>query len=489
MKNRNARYAVVLAGGVGSRFWPQSRTLEPKQFLRLERDKSLFRRSLERIRSLVPPHHIYIVTSPLYGDVIRSEAALFNIPISNLIFEPVPKNTAPAIALSVKIIFDRCGDQDAGVAVLPCDQLIANRKRFSSLMRYAFDNCRDRFIVFGIPPHRPATGYGYIKASANRSFGAGNVLRRVEKFCEKPDLKTAKKFLMQGSYFWNSGIFVGSVGIFLSSIRTYLPFLFKQVSIAAAAAPGEEGLASWKKINPVSFDYGVMEKTENIAMIPADRLGWSDLGSWQAWDELQRKDKDNNLLLADIVDIGSHDLTVLGREHLIATIGLKGLIVVDTPDALFIADKKKSEDVKRVVEILKKEKRDEHYCHITVKRPWGSYTVLETGPGFKIKLVEVLPGKSLSLQLHRKRSEHWVVIQGVATVTKNNKKYLVQKDESTFIPRGHRHRLENKEKTILKIVEVQTGLSLTEDDIVRLQDRFGRTKPHQFVFENEGRLS
>lgn len=489
MKNRNARYAVVLAGGVGSRFWPQSRTLEPKQFLRLERDKSLFRRSLERIRSLVPPHHIYIVTSPLYGDVIRSEAALFNIPISNLIFEPVPKNTAPAIALSVKIIFDRCGDQDAGVAVLPCDQLIANRKRFSSLMRYAFDNCRDRFIVFGIPPHRPATGYGYIKASANRSFGAGNVLRRVEKFCEKPDLKTAKKFLMQGSYFWNSGIFVGSVGIFLSSIRTYLPFLFKQVSIAAAAAPGEEGLASWKKINPVSFDYGVMEKTENIAMIPADRLGWSDLGSWQAWDELQRKDKDNNLLLADIVDIGSHDLTVLGREHLIATIGLKGLIVVDTPDALFIADKKKSEDVKRVVEILKKEKRDEHFCHITVKRPWGSYTVLETGPGFKIKLVEVLPGKSLSLQLHRKRSEHWVVIQGVATVTKNNKTYLVQKDESTFIPRGHRHRLENKEKTILKIVEVQTGLSLTEDDIVRLQDRFGRTKPHQFVFENEGRLS
>ncbi len=482
MKNSHARYAVLLAGGVGSRFWPQSRTLEPKQFLRLERDKSLFRRSLERIRSLVPPHHIYIVTSPLYGDVIRSEAALFDIPISNLIFEPIPKNTAPAIALAVKVIFDRCGDKDAGVAVLPCDQMITNKKRFSGLMRYAFANCRDRFVIFGIPPHRPATGYGYIKAPADGSFGTGGVLRRVEKFCEKPDLRTARRFLKQGSYFWNSGIFVGSAGVFLSSIRTHLPALLKQVSVAAAA--GAEGLASWDKIDPVSFDYGVMEKTRNIAMIPADRLGWSDLGSWQAWDELQRKDKDNNLLLADIVDIGSHDLTVLGREHLIATIGLKGLIVVDTPDALFIADKKKSEDVKQVVEILKKNKREEHFCHITVKRPWGAYTVLETGPGFKIKLVEVLPGKSLSLQLHRKRSEHWVVIQGRATVTNGKGQYRVRQNDSTFIPRGHRHRLENKEKTVLKIVEVQTGASLTENDIVRFQDSFGRTKPHQFILRS-----
>jgi mannose-6-phosphate isomerase-like protein (cupin superfamily)/dTDP-4-dehydrorhamnose reductase len=211
-------------------------------------------------------------------------------------------------------------------------------------------------------------------------------------------------------------------------------------------------------------------------MIPADRLGWSDLGSWQAWDELQRKDKNNNLLLADIVDIGSRDLTVLGHKHLIATIGLNGLIVVDTPDALFIADKKRSEDVKNIVESLKKKNREEHFCHVTVRRPWGTYTVLETGPGFKIKLVEVLPGKSLSLQLHRKRSEHWVVIQGQATITNGKGRYRVRKNESTFIPKGQRHRLENREKTILKIVEVQTGASLTEADIVRFQDSFGRTK-------------
>jgi mannose-1-phosphate guanylyltransferase/mannose-6-phosphate isomerase len=483
MKNNRARYAVLMAGGVGSRFWPQSRTLEPKQFLRLGRDKSLFRRSLERIHSLVPVKNIYIVTSPLYGDIIRSEAALFNIPLSNLIFEPSPKNTAPAIALAVKIIFDRCKDEDAAVAVLPCDQMITNKKRFSILMRHAFASCCDRFIVFGIPPHRPATGYGYIKASSKGSFGPGNALRLVEKFCEKPDVRTAKRFLRQGSYFWNSGIFVGSVGVFLSAIQAYLPLLLRQVS-AAAGSGGEEGLMSWNSIRPVSFDYGVMEKTRNAAMIPADGLGWSDLGSWQAWDELQRKDKDNNLLLADIVDIGSQDLTVLGREHLIATIGLKGLIVVDTPDALFIADKKKSEDVKKIVESLKKKNREEHFCHVTVKRPWGAYTVLETGPGFKIKLVEVLPGKSLSLQLHRKRSEHWVVIQGRATVTNGKGRCRVRKNDSTFIPRGHRHRLENKEKTVLKIVEVQTGASLTENDIVRFQDSFGRTKPHQFILRS-----
>jgi mannose-1-phosphate guanylyltransferase/mannose-6-phosphate isomerase len=483
MRRSDARYAVVLAGGVGSRFWPQSRTLEPKQFLRLGRDKSLFRRSLERIQSFVPVKNIYIVTSPLYGDIIRSETALFNIPLSNLIFEPSPKNTAPAIALAVKIIFDRCKDVNAGVAVFPCDQLVKNKSRFSFLLRRAFANCRDRFIVFGIPPHRPATGYGYIKAPASGKLGVGSDLRRVEKFCEKPDLKTAKKFLKHGSYFWNSGIFVGSVGVFLSAIQRHLPFLLRQVS-AAAGSGGEEGLVSWNRIRPVSFDYGVMEKIRNAAMIPADGLGWSDLGSWQAWDELQRKDKDSNLLLADVVDVGSHDLTVLGREHLIATIGLKGLIVVDTPDALFIADKKKSEDVKQVVEILKKDKREEHFCHATVRRPWGSYTVLETGPGFKIKLVEVLPGKSLSLQLHRKRSEHWVVIQGQATVTNGKGCYRVRKNESTFIPQGHRHRLENKEKTILKIVEVQTGTSLTEDDIVRFQDSFGRTRPHRFILKS-----
>jgi len=485
MRHSDARYAVLLAGGVGSRFWPQSRTLEPKQFLRLGRDKSLFRRSLERIHSLVPVKNIYIVTSPLYGDVIRSEIALFNIPLSNLVFEPSPKNTAPAIALAVKIIFDRCKDEDAGVAVLPCDQLIKNTSRFSFLMRRAFANCRDRFIVFGIPPHRPATGYGYIQASSKGNFGLGNVLRHVEKFCEKPDLKTAKKFLKHGSYFWNSGIFVGGVGVFLSAIQAHLPLLLRQVS-AAAGSGGEEGLTSWNRIRPVSFDYGVMEKTRDAAMIPADGLGWSDLGSWQAWDELQRKDKNNNLLLGDIVDIGSRDLTVLGHKHLIATIGLKGLIVVDTPDALFIADKKKSEDVKKIVESLKKKNREEHFCHVTVRRPWGSYTVLETGPGFKIKLVEVLPGRSLSLQLHRKRSEHWVVIQGRATITNGKGRYRVCKNESTFIPKGHRHRLENREKTILKIVEVQTGASLTETDIVRFQDSFGRTKPHQFISESRG---
>ena len=462
MKKKPDRFVVLLAGGGGSRFWPQSRTLEPKQFLHLDRGRSLFRQSLDRVVPLVPRDHIYIVTSSLYRDIIRAEALLSKVPEANLLFEPQPKNTAPAIAFAVKIILDRCHDEDAQVAVMPCDHLIKNPKRFSSLLKRAFDHCQDHLIIFGIPPHRPATGYGYIKTS-----GVPGVMRKVLKFCEKPDLKTAKRFLKEGRYFWNSGIFVGSVKQFSDSFRRYLPLLFKQVF-------SSDALAVWDKIQPVSFDYGILEKTKHITMIRADGLGWSDLGSWQAWDELQEKDRKGNLFLADAIDIDSQDLTVLSQNRLIATIGLNGLVVVDTPDALLVADKKRSEEVKKVVEVLKKGKREEHYTHTTVKRPWGSYTVLNTGSRFKVKLVEVSPHKALSLQYHKKRSEHWVVTEGTARIVKGRKTYFLYENQSTFIPRNQIHRIINPTNSILKIVEVQAGDYLGEDDIVRLKDDFGR---------------
>ena len=292
-------------------------------------------------------------------------------------------------------------------------------------------------------------------------------MRKVLKFCEKPDLKTAKRFLKEGRYFWNSGIFVGSVKQFSDSFRRYLPLLFKQVF-------SSDALAVWDKIQPVSFDYGILEKTKHITMIRADGLGWSDLGSWQAWDELQEKDRKGNLFLADAIDIDSQDLTVLSQNRLIATIGLNGLVVVDTPDALLVADKKRSEEVKKVVEVLKKGKREEHYTHTTVKRPWGSYTVLNTGSRFKVKLVEVSPHKALSLQYHKKRSEHWVVTEGTARIVKGRKTYFLYENQSTFIPRNQIHRIINPTNSILKIVEVQAGDYLGEDDIVRLKDDFGR---------------
>ncbi len=477
MKRKEERFVVLLAGGEGSRFWPQSRTLEPKQFLHLDKGRSLFRQSLDRVVPLVPRDHIYIVTSSLYRDIIRAEASFFKVPDANLIFEPKPKNTAPAIAFAVKIILDRCQDEDARVAVMPCDHLIKNTKRFSSLLKSAFAHCQDRLIIFGIPPHRPATGYGYIKAS-----GAKGILCKVLKFCEKPDLKTAKIFLKNGHYFWNSGIFVGSVGQFSTSIKVCLPLLYKQLF----SSKTKDAIAGWDRIQPISFDYGVLEKTKNIGMIYAHGLGWSDLGSWQAWDELQEKDRYGNLFLADVIDIDGRDLTVLGHNRLIATIGLKGLVVVDTPDAILIADKKRSEEVKKIVEVLKKGKREEHYAHTTVKRPWGSYTVLNTGSRFKVKLVEVEPHKALSLQYHKKRTEHWVVTEGTAKIVKGSKSYFLYENQSTFIPKNRVHRIVNPTDSVLKIIEVQVGDYLGEDDIVRLKDDFGRTETRwYFIRQNK----
>lgn len=467
MKKKQDRFVVLLAGGEGSRFWPQSRTLEPKQFLRLDRGRSLFRQSLDRVIPLVPRSHVYIVASSLYRDIIRAEASFYRIPGENLIFEPKPKNTAPAIALAVRIILDRCRDEDARVAVMPCDHLIKNPKRFLALLKRAFDHCQDRLIIFGIPPYRPATGYGYIKTVSAKA-SCGLAICDVLKFCEKPNLKTAKEFLRQECYFWNSGIFVGSVKKFMDSFKTHLSLLFKQIFAFNNA------LAAWDKIQPISFDYGVLEKTTDIDMIRADRLGWSDLGSWQAWDELQKKGRNENLFLADCIDIGSRDLTVFGHKHLIATIGLEGLIVVDTPDALLVADKNRTEEVKKVVEVLKKREREEHYAHTTVKRPWGSYTVLNIGPRFKVKLVEVNPHKALSLQYHKKRSEHWVVTEGTARIVRGRKTDTLGENESTFIPRGRLHRIINPADSVLKIIEVQAGDYLGEDDIIRLKDDFGR---------------
>lgn len=470
MKNSHARYAVLLAGGEGSRFWPQSRTLEPKQFLSLDNGRSLFRQSIERVISLIPSTHVYVVASEIYKDVILHEVSFFNIPSSHVIFEPLPKNTAPAIALAMKIISDEQKDDKAKVVVFPCDHLIKHKDKFALLLGYAFDHCGDKLVVFGIPPHRPATGYGYIHADKTKIVGC-SLMHKVVRFCEKPDVATAQKFCNSGNYFWNSGIFAGAVGSFLRVTKECLPDLFRKICLVRN---GESTEGLWKKIIPISFDYGILEKTKNLAMVRADRLGWSDLGSWQAWDELQKKDKDENIFLADSVDFGSRNLTVVGEDRLIATLGLKDLIVVDTPDALLIMAKDKSEDVKKVVSVLKKNQRPEHYCHKMVKRPWGSYTVLDSGQGFKIKLVRVYPHKSLSLQWHKKRSEHWVVVEGIAKITKDKKCTFVKKNQSTFIPAGCIHRIENPGSKILKIVEVQAGAFLSEDDIFRLKDDFGR---------------
>ncbi len=436
---RHHNYAMLLAGGQGSRFWPQSRILEPKQFLALHKDQSLFVQTIIRVKKLIPTSNIFIGTSQLYRNQIIELIEPFNIPQDNLIFEPEGKNTAPSIAVGVQLI--HCRDSLARICILPCDHLIKNNSKFLALFATGLQFSEQNLIIFGIPPTRPATGYGYIKVSSHQSpvtsFQSpvsskilalpggqakaslrSNPLFLVDKFCEKPDFKTAEKFLKSGDYYWNSGIFVGSSRVFLSEFKNNLHQLFKLIQ--RINKPEDINLI-WKKVLPVSFDYGILEKASSVLMLEAGNLGWSDLGSWQAWDEIIKKDNQGNAIKADVLNIDSRNITVVGNNRLIATIGLEDLIVVDTPDALLITRKDKTEDVKKIVGMLKAKKRLEHYTHKTVKRPWGSFTVLEIGEGFKVKLVEVRPGKALSLQYHKKRSEHWVVVEGTAKIIKGKR--------------------------------------------------------------------
>ena len=480
----SARYAVLLAGGQGSRFWPLSRTLEPKQFLPLSGPNSLFEEAVLRLKGVVPSDNIYTVTSKLYFHQIEQITGLHGIPTGNIICEPDGKNTAPSIALACRLISLKA--PFAEVAVLPCDQLIKDTNIFRKLLEVSFNCCVcDKIVVFGIMPSRPATGYGYIKENGSPvslllkenkelclSADEKKLLKGVERFCEKPDSKTAEMFLKEGGYYWNSGMFVASVEVFMREIIRYLPELYSAVHCIDGISCID---AAWQKIKPIAFDYGVLEKTASLLMVRAPvKLGWSDLGSWQSWDEMISKDSRGNNIPKGVIDIESTNTTVVPDKRLIATLSLDNLVIVDTPDALLVARKDKSEEVKKVVDALRNSRRQEHYSHRKVKRPWGSFTVLEHLPGFKIKLVEVNPGHSLSLQLHRQRCEHWVVVEGTAEITRGDNTFVLHANESTYIPVGCTHRLTNSGKLPLKLVEVQTGGYLEEDDIERRHDRYNR---------------
>ncbi len=462
-------FAVLLAGGQGSRFWPQSRTLEPKQFLSFHHDKSLFEQTIMRMLPLVKAENIIIASAELYKSQIEETAAEFGIPRENMLFEPDGRNTAPCIALASMLIHRK--DPHSRIVVLPCDHLIRNNSKFLQLLKQGFGLCGDNLVIFGIPPSRPATGYGYIQAAR----GAGDPARgvfTVKRFTEKPDLKTARKFLKSGDYYWNSGIFMGSSTAFLAEYKKSIPGMYALLPRFKKAA--DIG-AVWKRVEPVSFDYGILEKAGTLTMLAASDLGWSDLGSWYAWDELLPKDKDGNVIKADCINLDSRNITVVGQDRLVATIGLEDLIVVDTPDAVLITKKDRTEDVKKIVDVLKARKRPEHYTHKTVKRPWGTFTVIDMGDGFKVKEVFVKPKHRLSLQYHKKRSEHWVVVEGTAEIVHGKRTSIYKANQSTYIPVGCVHRLGNPtEDKPLRIIEVQAGRYLEEDDICRLKDEFGR---------------
>ncbi len=457
-------YAVILAGGVGSRFWPFSRELEPKQFMQLAGKKSLLQDSVARLRKIISPKNTYIVTNFAYLYEIEKQVKKFRIPSENIILEPQGKNTAPAIGLCCRLIEKL--DPEAIVIVMPSDHYIDKQINFLSDIKKAIACARQGLLVtIGIKPKFPSTGYGYIKVGHKAGYYA------LERFLEKPDLKKASKYYKDKNYFWNSGIFIWSAKDFLKEVKTYLPKLYESLMLIDS----KENIAKvWHKIKPVSVDYGIMEHSKKIALIPAN-FYWTDLGSWDALNEIIPKDKNGNIIKADVLDLNSKGICVFSRSNrLISTIGLRDLIIADTPDALLVCDKHKAQEVKKIVEKLKSANRKEHFVHKTEKRPWGAYTVLEMGAGFKIKLIEIEPKKRLSLQRHKKRAEHWVVVAGSVKVTSASGTRIINSNQSIYIPKGIKHRLENPTGFLVKIVEIQTGSYLEEDDIERFSDDFKR---------------
>lgn len=460
--------AVVLAGGSGSRLWPLSRQHLPKQFLTLDGKATLLQTTINRLAPVIAEQDVLIVTQEAHA---KGEAYHALRPYQSL-YEPVARNTAPAIALAAAFL-TRNGD-DPVMVVLPADHIIKEEKQFQAHLQLAIAAAREgKLITFGIQPTRPDTGFGYIKTQHN----TGEVLP-VERFTEKPDMATAERFLREGDYYWNSGMFVWRASVILGEIRHYLPEVHRVIeAILGDAKAGDFQQAVEKHFDEmpsISIDYGVLERTPNVALIPCD-IGWNDVGSWQAVHEISPKDAEGNALQGNVIAVGCKNSLIRSEKRLVAAIGVEDICVVETPDAVLVAKSDETQRVREVVDALQARGATEHLYHAKVNRPWGNYTVLEEEPeGFKIKRIEVAPGARLSLQSHQHRSEHWVVVSGTATVTSGDEVITVHKNQSTYIPIGAKHRLENRGAEPLHIVEIQVGHYLGEDDIQRYDDHYGR---------------
>lgn len=473
-------YPVIMAGGSGTRFWPLSRQLFPKQLLKIGGDQTLIQQTMQRVLGCAPSSQVLISTNAAQAELIRGQLGDWKDDLKDgFVLEPEGRNTAPAIALAALEVVRR--DPNGLMLVVPADHVVSGQKEFSAAVGLASQLADEGYLVtFGIKPIRPETGYGYIKPNGRKLLGTRGTLKgyRVDKFVEKPNAAKAAQYLKAGQYYWNSGMFVWRAATILEEIRTHQPALGKVVDriaqLQVSGAPKQTIDEVYRWATAVSIDNGVMELSSKAAVVPV-KFRWSDVGSWGSLDEVAEKDKAGNVLVGRVIDFESSRSIVYADRRVVATIGLEDMVVVDTPDATLVCPKSRAQDVKKVVEILKQQKAPEHLEHLTVHRPWGSYTILEEGAGFKVKRVTVNPGGRLSLQLHHKRSEHWVVIAGTARVTRGEEVFDLQVGQSTAIPVETKHRLENPGKETVHIIEVQNGPYLGEDDIVRFKDDYGRT--------------
>jgi mannose-1-phosphate guanylyltransferase/mannose-6-phosphate isomerase len=440
-------------------------------------EDTLLRQTIKRLDGFDPQLNIWICTTEDLAQDIRFHLEALGKACEKIrfIIEPLGRNTAPAVGLSA-VTLNKISP-DSMMMVMPSDHAIRDTEQFQEKLRLGVNAAeRDYLVTFGIKPNRPETAYGYIQ-SGHRLKKSNDEIFHVKKFLEKPDLKTAETFIREGNFYWNSGIFVLKTSKILKEIEIHLPHLYQGLKkIGGQKDVKRDALTEiYASFENVSIDYGIMEKSQDVLVIPSD-FGWSDLGSWTALDDILEKDEHGNILQGNSVNIESEHSTVIAGERVMATIGLKNMVVVDTPDATLISSKEKIQDVRKVVEALKRNHREEHLIHRTVERPWGSYTVLEKGNRYRIKRVVVKPKAKLSLQIHHHRSEHWVVVSGTARVTRGEEVFDVHPNESTFIPISVKHRLENPGIIPLQIIEVQNGDYVEEDDIERLDDDYQRMK-------------
>ncbi|MFQ3574549.1 MAG: mannose-1-phosphate guanylyltransferase/mannose-6-phosphate isomerase [Thermodesulfovibrionales bacterium] len=464
--------AIILAGGSGTRLWPLSRKNYPKQFLSIGEGGSFLQQTVERLQKVVADEDILIVSNKQYKFFVLSDIMTLQSPLDErcLILEPSSRNTAPAIALAMKYCMERlsCG-LDEVLIVCPSDHIIKPDEDFKRYCKVAQRIAQaGKIVTFGIKPNRPETGYGYIKAGDETISVDGEVYPLVEAFVEKPDLEVAKRYIAEGKYYWNSGIFVFRIDVMIREMESYLDWFSDIFRLDL-----DDFIHNFSDMPSISLDYAVIEKSGNVAVVPMD-IYWNDIGSWDAVYDSLDKDENGNVVMGDAHLIDTENCLILGANHYIATIGLKDCLIIDTPDSLLITKKGMSQGVKDVVSHLNKIQRQESEDHLCCHRPWGSFTVLEEGNRYKIKRIVVKPNEKLSLQMHYHRSEHWVVVKGTAKVTIGDKVMHVHENESVYVPKTTVHRLENPGKVPLEIIEVQNGEYVGEDDIVRIEDTYGR---------------
>lgn len=454
-------FGVILAGGSGSRLWPLSRELYPKQLLNICAEKSLLQSTFKGLASFIPAENIISVTNIKHLSNVKMQLSQeYDDPL--ILSEPVSKNTAPAIALSAKYILDNFGEDEV-MLVFPSDLMIDYSQILYDIMEDAAEYAEDgKIVTFGIKPTYPETGFGYIQAENNI----------VKSFTEKPDSETAAQYLKNPEYYWNSGIFMFKVSTILEEFETHCPEIFR-IMEKLLCENKTVPFIEFDKMPNISIDYAIMEKSSNLVMLEMD-CGWKDLGSWKSIYEVSPKDENNNVFIGKVLDKDSKNSLVYSSSKLVATIGLEDTVIVETEDAILACKKDKTQDVKYIYETLKQHHDDTQKIHKTVYRPWGFYTVLAEGKGFQTKIIHVNPGHQLSVQSHNHRSEHWVVLSGNAKVVLDGKEHLLSPGHSIDIAVKAIHSLQNPYDTHLEIIEVQRGDILSEDDIIRYEDIYGR---------------